>query len=306
MMKDSPFYPSALLMLRVLPFVVPEECFALKGGTAINLFARDLTRLSVDIDLTYLPIGPRRESLDKIHQALARIADEITRSLPGIKVQPSKSRSTALITKLFVNDRGVQIKIEPNEIIRGTIFPNRELRLSKKARDLFELDVSSQVLSFEDLYGGKICAALDRQHPRDLFDVKLLLENEGFNEKVRKAFVVYLISHNRPIHELLDPQLIDIKTLFEEEFTGMIDHKVSCEDLVDARRILISKIQSELSEEERKFLLSVKEMNPSWGLLGLEGIEKLPAVKWKLENLGKMKPKLHGESVKILKMVLGL
>jgi len=168
------------------------------------------------------------------------------------------------------------------------------------------LDVSSQVLSFEDLYGGKICAALDRQHPRDLFDVKLLLENEGFNEKVRKAFVVYLISHNRPIHELLDPQLIDIKTLFEEEFTGMIDHKVSCEDLVDARRILISKIQSELSEEERKFLLSVKEMNPSWGLLGLEGIEKLPAVKWKLENLGKMKPKLHGESVKILKMVLGL
>ncbi len=305
-MKDSPFYPSALLMLRVLPFIVPEECFSLKGGTAINLFARDLTRLSVDIDLTYLPIEPRGESLDKIHHALARIADEINRSLPGIKAQPSKSGSTGLITKIFVNDHGVQIKIEPNEIIRGTIFPIRKLRLSKKARDLFELDVSSKVLSFEDLYGGKICAALDRQHPRDLFDIKLLLENEGFNEKVRKAFVVYLISHNRPIHELLDPQLINIKTLFEEEFAGMAEYKISCEDLVEARRTLISKVQSDLSKEERKFILSVKEMNPNWGLLGLEGIEKLPAVKWKLENLGKMKPKLHSESVKNLKRVLGL
>lgn len=305
-MKDSPFYQSALLMLRVLPFVVPEECFALKGGTAINLFARNLTRLSVDIDLTYLPIEPRGESLDKIHRALARIADEMTRSLPGIKVQPSKSRSTGLITKIFVNDRGVQIKIEPNEIIRGTIFPNRELRLSKKARDLFELDVSSQVLSFEDLYGGKICAALDRQHPRDLFDIKLLLENEGFNEKVRKAFVVYLISHNRPIHELLDPQLIDIKTLFEEEFAGMTDHKISCEDLVEARRTLISKIKRELSEEERKFILSVKEMNPSWGLLGLEGIEKLPAVQWKMKNIEKIPDRNRQKAIAQLKKVLGL
>jgi len=305
-MKDSPFYPSALLMLRVLPFVVPEECFALKGGTAINLFSRDLTRLSVDIDLTYLPIEPRRESLDKIHQALARIADEITQSFPGIKVQLSKSRSTGLITKIFVNDRGVQIKIEPNDIIRGTILPNRELRLSKKARDLFELDVSSKVLSFEDLYGGKICAALDRQHPRDLFDVKLLLENEGLTENIRRAFLVYLISHNRPIHELLDPQLIDIKTLFEEEFSGMTDQAVSYEDLVDARKALMEKIKKELSEEERKFLLSVKEMNPNWGLLGLQGIEKLPAVKWKLENLGKMTLKLHNESLKNLKRVLEL
>jgi predicted nucleotidyltransferase component of viral defense system len=303
-MKDSRFFQQALLMLRVLPYVTREDCFALKGGTAINLFVRDLTRLSVDIDLTYLPVAPREESLNNISQALTRIADAITQGLSGAKVQPSQPKGSKRFTKIFIKDRGVQIKIEPNEIIRGTISPSRELGLSKKAQDLFELDVSSQILSFEDLYGGKICAALDRQHPRDLFDVKLLLENEGFNEKVRKAFVVYLISHNRPIHELLDPQLIDIKIMFEEEFSGMTDHRVSCEDLVEARRILISKIKSELSEEERKFILSVKEMNPQWELLSLEGVEKLPAVQWKLENLRKMGSKARERAVKKLREAL--
>jgi predicted nucleotidyltransferase component of viral defense system len=305
-MKDSRFFQQALLMLRVLPYVTREDCFALKGGTAINLFVRDLTRLSVDIDLTYLPVEPREESLNNISQALTRIADSITKGLPGARVQPSRYKGSGRITKFFVRDHDAQIKIEPNEIIRGIVFPSRELDLSPKAQDLFELAVSSQVVSFEDLYGGKICAALDRQHPRDLFDVKLLLENEGITKNVRKAFLVYLISHNRPIHELLDPQPIDIKVLFEEEFVGMTDHEVVCEDLVEARRMLISKIKKDLSAEERKFVLSVKEISPNWELLGLAGIDKLPAVQWKLENLKKMKTEARSKVVEKLKRVLDL
>jgi hypothetical protein len=46
-------------LIRVLPSIAEEACFALKGGTAINLFVRDMPRLSVDIDLTYLPVQPR-------------------------------------------------------------------------------------------------------------------------------------------------------------------------------------------------------------------------------------------------------
>jgi hypothetical protein len=53
---DNPFYRQVVLLIELLPLVARERCFALKGGTAINLFVRDLPRLSVDIDLTYLPI----------------------------------------------------------------------------------------------------------------------------------------------------------------------------------------------------------------------------------------------------------
>ena len=58
-MNNSPYFKQAQLMLRVIPHVAAETCFALKGGTAINLFLRDMPRLSVDIDLTYLPLEPR-------------------------------------------------------------------------------------------------------------------------------------------------------------------------------------------------------------------------------------------------------
>lgn len=54
-MISEPYRAQMDLLLQVLPLVAKEESFALKGGTAINLFVRDMPRLSVDIDLTWLP-----------------------------------------------------------------------------------------------------------------------------------------------------------------------------------------------------------------------------------------------------------
>ena len=65
------------LMVKALPHVAKEDCFALKGGTAINLFIRNLPRLSVDIDLTYLPVAGRSHSLSEIDTALKRIGQSI-------------------------------------------------------------------------------------------------------------------------------------------------------------------------------------------------------------------------------------
>gem|GEM_PF-4190581 len=71
---DSIFHKQADLVLRILPDVLAEDIFALKGGTAINFFFRDLPRLSVDIDLTYLPLTDRGKALQDIQDALQRIA----------------------------------------------------------------------------------------------------------------------------------------------------------------------------------------------------------------------------------------
>jgi len=170
--KNSPFFKQTELVLRVLPHVALESCFALKGGTAINLFVQDLPRLSVDIDLTYLPIESRNDTLIHIGDALKRIADLIRQA--GIKIQEAKYESKYVI-KLFVHYQGVQIKIEPNIVIRGTVFPCEKRHLVPNAENIFERFTSIQTLSIADLYGGKLCAALDRQHPKDLLSCAQLL-----------------------------------------------------------------------------------------------------------------------------------
>jgi len=161
-----------------------------------------------------------------------------------------------------------------------------------------------KTLSFAELYGSKICAALDRQHPRDIFDIMLLLQNEGITNEVRKAFLVYLISHNRPISELLLPNFQDIKPVFEKEFAGMVSFEVKYEKLVRGRETLVEEINKQITDGERTFLISFKEGRPKWELLGIDGVEKMPAVQWKLYNVRKMNPSKHKESVDKLKRVL--
>jgi len=78
-------------------------------------------------------------------------------------------------------------------------------------------------------------ACLDRQHPRDLFDVRDLLANEGVNDALRKAFVVYLLSHHRPMSEILAPSRKDISDEFLRGFEGMTENPVSRDELMAAR-----------------------------------------------------------------------
>ncbi len=293
MIKDNPYYKQAELLLRVLPIVNREEIFALKGGTAINFFYRDLPRLSVDIDLTYLPLKDRDKSLKEINDRLLDIEGEIFRTLPRSKITHKQLSESKLAYGLVINNQNALIKIEPNTTIRGIVYPTVKKRLCTRAEEIFELSLSARVLSLEDIYGGKICAALDRQHPRDLYDIKLLLENEEISDKTRNAFIVYLISHDRPIVEVLNPGLRDIKLIYENEFSGMTLDNVTLPSLIDTRLNLITLIKSSLTENEKLFLLSFKNMTPDWTLLGLEGIENMPAIKWKMLNLKKMKPANH-------------
>lgn len=287
-MKGSIYYKQAELLLRILPLVDAESVFALKGGTAINFFVRNLPRLSVDIDLTYIPINARAIALTDISNALTNISNKIGRIFPDSLISYKKDGSYDNLRALIVNTGGVTVKIESNLVIRGTLFEPEIMELSRKARDLFEVSINIRALSFPELYAGKICASLDRQHPRDIFDVLILLKNEGIDEKTRKAFIVHLISHPRPIVEILNPNFLDINHIFKNDFEGMTIEKISYEDILEARARLVSLLKSSLTVEEKKFLISVKKGIPEWPLLGLTGIENLPAIKWKLLNIKRM------------------
>jgi len=305
-MKNTVFFKQAELLLRVLPSIYKQDVFALKGGTAINFFVQDLPRLSVDIDLTYLPVNDRDFALNEIRNILLLISEEIKRSIPGTGVIPKRIHGTEVVRGLLVDREGVTVKIEPNLVLRGSVYPPEIKTLSKKAQNMFELSLQSRTLSPYDLYAGKICAALDRQHPRDLFDVHLLLNSEGLKPEIRKAFVVYLVCHPRPMVEILSPQQKDIREIFEKEFKGMIAESIKFEALEATRNELVAILQGELTTDERRFIVSMKQGQPVWDLLGLEGIKDLPAVKWKLLNISRMDPTKHQKAVHKLKDCLGV
>ncbi len=162
----DPHRDQVRLLLDILPLLMPEPVFALKGGTAINLFEWNLPRLSVDIDLTYLPNQDRQTSLDGIGVALARIGTEIRQRLAPTRVTRTRQREEGMEVKFHCQRIRTQVKVEVNPSLWGHLFPTRNLPCLDRVQDQFEAFVEARCVSHGELFGGKICAALDRQHPR--------------------------------------------------------------------------------------------------------------------------------------------
>lgn len=261
-MKNTPYYRQAELLLKVLPHIEKENAFALKGGTAINFFVRDMPRLSIDIDLAYVQINDRESALAHITESLSSISTNIKRAFQNCSVFFKHIPNTRFLSGMIVNKEGITVKIEPNLVIRGVVYKPERRKLSDKAENLFEISLDITTLAFSELFAGKLCAALDRQHPRDLFDIHLLFRNEGIDDTLRKAFIVYLISHPRPMVELLNPNLLDIRKVFDNEFKGMTIEAIGLGDLLDTRRNLILSLKRMLTKSEKEFLISFKMARP--------------------------------------------
>lgn len=207
--KTSPYYRQVALLVRALPYVANENCFALKGGTAINLFIRDFPRLSVDIDLAYIPLESREIALPNVREALTRIATELAKA--GISAALQAHNPDEM--RIIATTDNAQIKIEVSPVARGTLYPPQERDVVEAVAEEFGF-ATIQVVSLPDLYGGKLCAALDRQHPRDFYDVKMLLDTQGIDRAIFNGFIAYLLSHNRPLSEVLSPRWKDITEPF--------------------------------------------------------------------------------------------
>lgn len=273
----------ARLMARIARNVFADGVFALKGGTAINLFVRDLPRLSVDLDLVFVDHTlPRDQALAAIGSALQAIADRLKQL--GLDV-PGKKTGAAGDSYLNVRSRDLQVVVEVNEIMRGTLLPVQVRPLQPNAREILGVDLELPVLAESEVYAGKLVAAMDRQHPRDLFDVLHLFASGGITPEMRRCFVAYLASHNRPLHETLAPILKDISATFEGGFEGMARDAVDLRSLLATRDRLIVELREGLSVAERQFLLSLAAAEPDWKLLGFPSLEDMPGPRWKLQNL---------------------
>lgn len=291
---EARYHEQVRLLVALLPFLNDEPCFALKGGTAINLFVQSFPRLSVDIDLAYLPLEPRDEALHRCRQALQRLAQAISAQLPGVKAELQDNRRDEL--RILVRRGRSQVKVEVSPVLRGTVHPPQRLDVVEAVEDEYGF-ASVQVVSLPDLYGGKLCAALDRQHPRDLFDVKLLLDQGGLDRSVFEGFLVYLLGHPRPMNEVINPRMKLLEAIYRKEFVGMARTDIPLPQLEEVRPRLLERLGQLITDDDVRFLLSFKQGAPDWSLFPIAVVDQLPAVMWKLANIRKIGEEKHGQAL---------
>lgn len=280
---DKAYADTVRLLLTAAPDVFANDIFAMKGGTAINLFVQNMPRLSVDIDVVYTPWKtPREQALKAISNELDAIAGRLGRL--GLTTRKVTSRELG-DTKLLIENAEAQVKVEVNVVFRGTVLPVTRYPLSPKTADLFSLALELPVLAPAELYGSKLVAAMDRQHPRDLFDVLQMFESSGLSDAVVECFVTYLAGHNRPTHEVLFGNEKDIAHEYHQNFVGMTTEPVGLDALLEARTRLREELPQRLSTTQKQFLVGLARTQPDWTLLQCPHASELPALRWKLGNL---------------------
>lgn len=275
------------LLLAIVPAVFQSPRFAMKGGTALNLFIQDMPRLSVDIDVVFVDHTLDREAaLQAIASDLAA-ARSVIADLGFRAVLPTTNTGDEV--KLLAETNGARVKVEVNFVFRGTLRPIVRARLAETAQNLFTTDLDVPMLDQSELYGSKLVAAMDRQHPRDMFDVMNMLRQFGWQPLFVECFVAYLASHNRPVHEVLFPRKVSLESAFTNEFAGMTREPIELAELERTQERLIAELPRALTSTQREFLLSLVRAEPRWELMPFSHLSELPAMQWKLLNLEKLR-----------------
>lgn len=285
-MNDA-YIRTVQLLLEIAPAVFETPAFAMKGGTALNLFVQDMPRLSVDIDVVFVRHDlAREEALQAIGVELAAAQKRVAALGHEVELRKNKDGTEA---KMFLRSADAEVKVEVNFVFRGTVLAPTRRSLTSAAQQMFAADIQVPVLADAELYGSKLVAALDRQHPRDLFDVQLMLDSHGWEESLLDCFVVYLAGHNRPTHEVLFPNEKPLEAVFKAEFEGMTIEPVQLDALQATRRRMLEELPRALLPRHCDFLQSMVQAEPNWALLPYAHLEQLPALQWKLKNLYRLR-----------------
>jgi predicted nucleotidyltransferase component of viral defense system len=298
MAYSETFLKPSKLMVECLSVLKDDGIFALKGGTAINYFYHGMPRLSVDIDLSYIKINTRAEALEEMKEGLEIYKNDLDNKGFHTEFKGSVNEGNG---KIFVSSNGVNIKIEPNYILRGTIYPTQMLRMVDEATKVFDITSKVRTLDYREIFAGKMAAFLDRQNPRDIFDMGEFRKAGHHIEEIMDAVVIYIAQDDGMISHILDPILQDKETEFNNHFKGMTIEPVEYGRLVEIRKEILDEFHKSLKKEHGEFLVSIMENKPQWGLLPFQGIEELSGIKWKMQNIPKMKEESRLKEVEDLR-----
>jgi hypothetical protein len=132
-------------------------------------------------------------------------------------------------------------------------------------------------------------AALDRQHPRDLFDIKLMFDLVADFDQIRKGFFYALLGGDRPIVESLAPNRINQQETLVKQFAGMTDIPFSYSDYEETREQLIGFIHSNLTKEDKDFLIAFEAGDDLSRFTNYQEYLLFPSILWKRQNIAKLK-----------------
>lgn len=274
-MNNRQYKSQVALLVRIMPLVYQMKDFAVHGGTAINLFHQNMPRYSIDIDLTYLPIEPRNKSLENINRHLHKLKVSIERAIPEIRIIHKPD-----VWKLQCSYAGAMVKIEVNGTKRGVLGDIEILELCQRAKEEFQANCKARIVPYSQLYGGKIAAALSRQHPRDIFDCKYMKETTF--ERIKNGLILCLLGSDKPIIESLCPNEVNQKEILNNQFLGMTDIPFSYSDYRIARQDIIRMVNACLNKDDKTFLLSFEQGTPIWNYCSAGNLSSFPSVQWKL------------------------
>ena len=293
----------ATVAMRLLPYVAPATMFVLKGGTAINMFIRNMERLSVDIDLSLLSRVGWPQAYEDIQGGLMQIAKHIKDNVKGVKVDFVPMRKKEWITQLNVTADGVTIKIEAAQGMPGCVHAPTLLGTQPKVSERFGY-TEMQTASFEDVYAEKIVAALSRSTGRDLFDMMKLFENEGVSDSVKSTFIVHLLADKKLVPQVITPKTDDITATFHKKFKGMTDYDVDIKDIERARDRTHTEMVVNMAEAHKQTILDYYSLKPDWSKIGLPQAAEMPAIQRRLDYLKTLTPEDRAAHIKEIKAVL--
>ena len=266
------------------PALAPESCFALKEGTALSVYWFDYPRLSVDLDLVFVPRKSREEFQTLTHEALHRVQSRIRNLYPAATLRTEPLPGSSAAGKVIVAMGPLEVKMEVATVHRETLYPTQVRPVQPQAVPTFG-KTSLPLLSFSETCAGKFNAALTRQHPRDLFDVGVILEHAEISPETRTAFAVNLITQPRPFAHMLNPRLKAIPPEALEILTRMTTQPFRALTLPDNLITLQDTLCRRMPAAHQEFLLSFTHGTPDWSLLEVPHAARLPAVRWREQQM---------------------
>ena len=291
--EPSEYQRQATLLIELLPTVARQSDFALYGGTAINLFLLDAPRLSIDLDLKFLPPLKIDAAKARIDEILQEVRAEIEKDIPGTRVEQEQKQDRRLPRLLVIRDRdGALVKIEVNPLQVGSIFSPQPRQLSAKvAADFSVAATTMEILAPAEIYAGKIAAALERAHPRDLFDIRQMPDSIWDDQRLWAALAVCLaMSRGRDLHRLIAEKNAGkiIVSLDYENFAPMMrTARATLQELEEAGSRLHARLLSRMPAGCKKLLVDFFCGQADWSAIGVD-IDALPGLQWRSEGIRKM------------------
>ena len=278
------FYAQARLAAEILPYVTHPDVFVLKGGTHINLFCRDLPRLSVDIDLVFT--GPGGSSDKATKEILRTHMKALKARLSDVKPGGYKSTLRAdAKAKVTVKRDGIRVKTEASPIGVGTYYRPVQLHPQPRAQEILGIREPVWGVTEEEAYAGKMCAALYRQMPRDIFDIMMLYEHGGISDDLFKTFAVYVACNSAHPRKLLCPAAKLLNAAHTMTFAGMSEVEVPVSHLIHVRNQLLADVRKRMDRSLVNMLLSLHDAEPDFGLIDRPSAERMHAIQRKVQNL---------------------